>query len=115
MNLRGNLKVTQSNLNHEVTFKDLESLFFGKKRFSAISEKGNLNLRGDTLYSEKTGQTLKLPWLPSYLLYMGYQSYFGYFSLESSNNPETHQNPLKPRVTSTRTSQTKYRGEIDEK
>lgn len=114
MNLRGNLKVTQSNLNHEVTFRGLESLFFGKKRFSAISEKGNLNLRGDTLYSEKTGQTLKLPWLPSYLLYMGYQSYFGYFSSESSDNPETHKKDVKPRVTGTRTSQNIYRGEIDE-
>jgi len=110
VNLRGNLKVTQSNLNHEVTFRGLESLFFSKKEFSAISEKGNLNLRGDTLYSEKTGQTLKLPWLPSYLLYMGYQSYFGYFSSESSDNPETHQNPSKPRVTSTRTTKTEYRG-----
>lgn len=115
MNLRGNLKVTQSNLNHEVTFKDLESLFFSKKEFSAISSKGNLNLRGDTLYQKNFGQTPKLPWLPSYLLYMGYQSYFGYFSSESSDNPETHQNPSKPRVTGTRTSQNIYRGEIDEK
>lgn len=114
MNLRGNLKVTQSNLNHEVTFRGLESLFFSKKEFSAISSKGNLNLRGDTLYQKNFGQTPKLPWLPSYLLYMGYQSYFGYFSSESSDNPETHKKDVKPRVTGTRTSQNIYRGEIDE-
>lgn len=114
MNLRGNLKVTQSNLNHEVTFKGLESLFFSKKEFSAISSKGNLNLRGDTLYQKNFGQTPKLPWLPSYLLYIGYLGYLGYFTLESSNNPETHKKDVKPRVTGTRTSQNIYRGEIDE-